>query len=309
MDGFLDAKVEGVGDEGVADADLVDPGDLLAEVGEVLQAEVVAGVEAEAALARRLGGDDEGAYGLFATGGVAAGVALGVEFDAVGARPGSQFDHHRVGIDEDADAYAVLFEFFDHVGEVALVLGGVPSGVAGEDAVGVGHEGDLSRVDFLDEVDETVGAAFRHPLGIALDVVFHPYQRLDCQRVGIADVAFVGTRVDGDALRAEALAVDGEFEHVGCVATAGVADGGHFVDIDAEFSHCKLVLKTAAKLRRMYGTAKSSAKLIWWCRKIVVLLQIRIIKMEEPSRNPASQYQTPHERQHNHTQQQPYASG
>ena len=309
MDGFLDAEVEGVGDEGVADADLVEPGNLLAEVGEVLQAEVVAGVEAEAALARGLGGDDEGAYGRLATGGVAAGVALGVEFDAVGARPGGQFDHHRVGVDEDADAYAVLFELFDHVGEVALVLGGVPSGVGGEDAVGVGHEGDLRRADFLDEVDETVGAAFGYAFRITFDIVLHAYQRLDGQRVGVADVAFVGTRVDGDALRAEALAVDGEFEHVGCVATAGVADGGHFVDIDAEFSHCKLVLKTAAKLRRMYGTAKPSAKLIWRCRKIVVLLQTGKIKMKVPSHNSASQYQTPHERQHNHTQQQPYASG
>lgn len=237
MDGFLDAKVEGVGDEGVADADLVEPGNLLAEVGEVFQIEVVTGVEAEAALARRLGGDDKGAYGLLATGGVAAGVALGVEFDAVGARPGSQLDHHRVGIDEDAYAYTALFELLDHIGEVALVLGGVPSGVGGEDAVGVGHEGDLRRADFLHKVDETVGAAFRHPLGIALDVVLHTYQRLDCQRVGIADMPLVGPRMHRDTLRAEALAVHGKLQNIRRVPTPRIADGRHLVDIDTQLCH------------------------------------------------------------------------
>ena len=54
MNGLLDAKVESVGDKGVADAYLVAPRYLLVEIGKVLQREIVAGVEAEAAIASRL---------------------------------------------------------------------------------------------------------------------------------------------------------------------------------------------------------------------------------------------------------------
>jgi hypothetical protein len=43
--------------------------------------------------------------------------------------------------------------------------------------------------------------------------------------------------MDRDALRAEALAVEGGFRHVGHVAATGVAQGGYLVDIYAQSSH------------------------------------------------------------------------
>ena len=49
MDGFLQTKVKSIADKGVTDADLVKPGDMLLEVGEVVKVEIMAGVEAKAA--------------------------------------------------------------------------------------------------------------------------------------------------------------------------------------------------------------------------------------------------------------------
>ena len=60
MDGLFNAEVEGVGDEGVADRDLVAPRYLLVKVGEVLKGEVVSGIEAKTAVASHTGGLDKG---------------------------------------------------------------------------------------------------------------------------------------------------------------------------------------------------------------------------------------------------------
>jgi hypothetical protein len=43
--------------------------------------------------------------------------------------------------------------------------------------------------------------------------------------------------MDGDALGAEALTVDGKLSYIRGVAAARIADGGHLVDIDTEFCH------------------------------------------------------------------------
>ena len=47
-DGRLQAQIKSVADGGVAKGDLIEPGNLLAEIGEVLQAEVMTGIDAQA---------------------------------------------------------------------------------------------------------------------------------------------------------------------------------------------------------------------------------------------------------------------
>ena len=117
MDGFFDAEVEGIGDECVAYGDFVEMGYVLMEIAEVVEVEVVSGVESESALVCNLGGFDEGCYGSLAVGSIEAGITLGVEFDAVGACCGGVFDHVWISIDEDGDAYAAGFEFSHDVAQ------------------------------------------------------------------------------------------------------------------------------------------------------------------------------------------------
>ena len=60
MYSLFDAKVKGIAYEGVADADLVHPGYLLVEEGQIFERKVVAGIEAKAAFAGNFGSLDKG---------------------------------------------------------------------------------------------------------------------------------------------------------------------------------------------------------------------------------------------------------
>ena len=50
-------------------------------------------------------------------------------------------------------------------------------------------------------------------------------------------MAFVGAGVDGDSVGAEYLSVLCCLDYVRIIASAAVAEGGKFVDIDREFCH------------------------------------------------------------------------
>ena len=102
----------------------------------------------------------------------------------------------------------------------------VPAGVGSQRVGRVGHQGHLGGLHRRDELDKRLG-------GVSLDVELggqHGTQRI---HVGIADVPFIGAGVHRDAFRAEAFAVQRHLHHVGHIAAPGIAQGGHFVDIDA----------------------------------------------------------------------------
>ncbi len=96
--------------------------------------------------------------------------------------------------------------------------------------MGVGDQGDLVRDYFAHEVDEGGNR-------VPFDVEFGFQERTDGPYVGVTDVALVGAGMDGDALRAEAFAVQGRLRHVGQIAAAGVAEGGELIDVDTEPGH------------------------------------------------------------------------
>ena len=102
---------------------------------------------------------------------------------------------------------------------------GIPAGIGGEHPGRIWNECCLFRADAADQFDV---AGIR----VAFDVEFSVYYRAQIEHILIADVALVRTRVDGDALGSEALAVDGHFDDVGVIASARIADGGDFVDIN-----------------------------------------------------------------------------
>lgn len=210
----------------MADAHLVHPRDAAMEVVKILEAEVVAGVESQSLTAGLFGGGNERGDGSLTVGGIAGSVGLGVEFDTVGATLAGSRHHRRVGIDKDGRAYARLTETGDGVGQKRAVGNGVPTVVGRQLVGGIGDERHLCGTDLEDEV--YIGGD-----GIALDVQFGGDVASDVAHVLIAYVALVWTRVDGDALGTEHLAVESSPEHVGIVGATRIAQSGYLIDVYA----------------------------------------------------------------------------
>ena len=136
----------------------------------------------------------------------------------------------RVGLDEDGGADAGLTDARDDGREELGVFGDVPAGARSQCARSVGHERDLFGHYFHDHADEVVGR-------VAFDIEFGGYDLAQFIDVAARDMPLVGAGMDGDSLGAETLAVEGEFFYVGDVFSAGVAQSGNFVYIDAKACH------------------------------------------------------------------------
>ena len=230
VDGFFEPEVEGVADEGVADADFIRPGDLLLEESEVLEVEVMASVETEAEGTGGFGGADEGSDGGDAVCFISGGVWLGVEFHTVGAGTSGVVHHFLVGIHKDADTDASFVKASGDIGEEVEVRTGVPAVVGGYLVMAVGHQGDLRGTVLQDE-----GYELRD--GVTLDIKLRGQERTQVADVLIADVALIRTRVNGDALGTEALTVLCHTQDIRVITTTGIADGGYLINIYAEFCH------------------------------------------------------------------------
>lgn len=105
---------------------------------------------------------------------------------------------------------------------------------------------------------------------VALDIEFRFHERTQQEHVGVTYVPLVGARMHGDTVSTKPLAVNGKLLYVGHVLSTGIAQGGHFVDINTELCHCtilsvnfadwiyirKFVLKLNAKVLRIFLMTK-----------------------------------------------------
>ena len=108
---------------------------------------------------------------------------------------------------------------------------GVPAMIGGNLPEGVGDEGHLGRSYVQNEVDKFLF------LGITFDIEFGRDDLFDGIDVCVADMAFVRTGVDGDAIGAKQLGIHCSFDHVGVIAAPAIAKGSKFVDIYRKFRH------------------------------------------------------------------------
>jgi hypothetical protein len=53
----------------------------------------------------------------------------------------------------------------------------------------------------------------------------------ELEDIRAADMSLVGTRVDGDAVGAEAFAVESHFQYVGHISPSSITQGCDFVDV------------------------------------------------------------------------------
>ena len=216
----------------MADGDLAHAGHHAQKVGEVVAVEVVPGVHAQPAIERGLGG---GAKALqlrgLRRGAPGGGVGLGVQLHAVGAHGFGGGHLAGLGVHEQADAHAQGFGLGHQRGQALGVLRKLPAVVAGELAFAVGHKGHLLGAHAAHKTHEVVE-------GVALDVVLAPgpgFEQLgQLGHVGGADVAFIGPGVHGDAVGTGLQTLGGGARQAGNAEVPGVAQRGHFVDVDRQ---------------------------------------------------------------------------
>ena len=229
--------------ECVADRDFGDAGYVRQEVGEIELREVVAGVDAEAGGLGAAGGVGETRNGGGEGASVAEiegfGVGASVELDAVGATGAGE---HKIGsfsVGENRDSRAKFGERGDNVAQRGLIGDEIETVVRGDLTVGVGDQRHLSGGRRSAESEETRVVAAGGRERIALDVELDAgavAQGGELVDVRGADVALVGARVHRDPVGAGGETAAREVERRGQRTTAGVAEDGDFVDVDAELS-------------------------------------------------------------------------
>ena len=52
--------------------------------------------------------------------------------------------------------------------------------------------------------------------------------------ISVANMAFIGTRMNRDALGTEFLNPNGRVEHIGYIPSPCIAQGGYFINVDAQ---------------------------------------------------------------------------
>lgn len=200
---------------------------------EVVQVQVVACVHAHAELMGFFGRFYVGGDCFFGlAGGIGAGVGFSVEFYAVGTGFGGGFQEFGIALHEKGGADAMALKALDGFLQKKLVEAGVPAGIGGKGSGIIGHKGDLIRFYLEHQVHE--GGA-----GVPFYVEFGLQHLGKGLHVGIADVAFVGPGMYGDALGPVFLAATGGQQYIGAIAAARVAQGGNFIDVYGKLCHCR----------------------------------------------------------------------
>ncbi len=231
-DRCLDSEIEGVGDDRMADAHLVEQREALIEEVEVGEVEVVAGVEAYSASERLGGSRDERRDSLLGILGEEVSIGLGVELHSVGADSRGLLHLLGIRVDKDGGADSGLTEaeknFLKEFG-IGLYI---PAGTGGKGVGGIGNKSHLLGSDLYHKAQEIIGR-------IALDVEFGCDDLSEVIYVAACDMPLIGTRMDRNSLRAELFAVDGEFNDIGNILAASVAQRGDLVYVNTECGHAQ----------------------------------------------------------------------
>lgn len=118
------------------------------------------------------------------------------------------------------------FQPLDYRCEKLKIGGYIPTGRGGEGVGGIGHESHLLGSNLEHEVE-------KFGCGVSLDVEFNLYKRAQGIYVGTAYVSLVGPWMHSDTFGTEGLAIAGHLLDRRTVLSAGIAQGGDFIDIDA----------------------------------------------------------------------------
>jgi len=229
-DGVGQAQVQGVTNQRVPNAHFVEVGHRFGEVSKVAQVEVVTRVHSEPGFVSpggRLGIRRCRLTSFFE---VLNGERFGVQFDALCSDVGRRSDLGFVRLHEQRCPNAGSFERIQDRTEHVAVFSDRPTRVAGQHIRRVGNKRHLLWLYVADHRHKVVA-------WIAFDVEFGVDDLPQIAHVLVRDVTRIWPRMDRNAVRAKRLnALCGQ-DHVGFVSATGVAQGGDFVDVDAEACH------------------------------------------------------------------------
>lgn len=228
LNGVLQSVVERVCYEGMADGHFFQTLHHAGKVAQVIEVEVVAGVDAESAAGGRLCCRYIVGNGSLAVGVVVLRVAFGVELYAVGTCVSGSFYDADNRIGEDGHSDARLAEHLRHIAQVTLLPYGIPAVIGGKLSRVVGYQSDLRGLHFQHQLHKLV------LLGVALNIELGGDDAGDLAHIAVADVAFVGAGMHGDAIGAKPLTIYGCLQHTWATAPAAVAQCGYLIDIDRE---------------------------------------------------------------------------
>ena len=107
---------------------------------------------------------------------------------------------------------------------------GIPTVVGSNLLKSVRHEGDLRGRGLEDEF-------YKVGTGVAFDIEFCGNQVFEQQDIFAGDMTLIGPRMNRDALRTEALAVNSKALNIGQIAAARIAQGSHLIDIHTQPGH------------------------------------------------------------------------
>lgn len=237
LDGIFVTQIERIADQGVTDRHFFEAGDMLSKISQILEVEVVTGVETQTQLTCAVGGGTIGGYSTFGIGRIFPGVRFGVQFDPIGAGFRRAFDHCDDGIDEQRDPDTGILETADGLNEIVFVPDRIPA-VVGRDLVERVRDKRHLRGAYIEhEVDEFL------LLGIALDIEFGNNDLFNIMDILITDMALVGPWVNGYSVRAEPLRIYRGLDDVGIIAAPAIAERAEFVDVYGEFRHAPKITK------------------------------------------------------------------
>jgi hypothetical protein len=233
-----EADENGARDNGVADVEGVEMGDVLKIFANVGVVKTVAGVDLKAALVG-VGGGAGVTREFLATreraGGV--GVVAGMKLDAVSAEMMRAIDLRGIGVDERADADLRGLELADDDFKRSGISPEIEAALGGDLLAILGDEADFFGLEAESLLDHRrCGGHFE----IEWDANFAG----DITDVGFLDMAAILAQVHRDGIGAGLFADLRRLDHGGLwgealtpVAIARFAERGHVIDVEAEVKH------------------------------------------------------------------------
>ncbi len=209
---------------------LVGPRNPLHEIVQILQRQVVPGIEPQPLPPRFFGSRDIRRNRPLRVGRILTGIGFGIEFHPVGTAGLCPGDHGRVGVDKERNPNTLLMETGRHSGQKFPVGHRIPPGIGSYRVGSVRYERHLRRNDLRHQRDELRRR-------IALDVELGPKHPSERPHVVVADMPGIGPRMDRNPVGAEPLDAGCGEHHVGQVAAPRIADNGNLIDIYAQLCH------------------------------------------------------------------------
>ena len=203
------------------------------QIGQVLQAQIMPGVQAQAKLFRHIGRFHERCHSTLTISGITCCIRLSVKFHAVSTTSSRSFNHGGVCRNKDRSPDSRCSHFGHNGFQKSCMRHRIPPMIGGQLFRGVWHQGHLGRPHCQHQLAESL-------VGISLDVKLRAQRWFQRKNVRTPDMSLIRTRMYCDALRTERFTIERHCQHIRIVPSSCISQRGDFIYIHAKFCHCLL---------------------------------------------------------------------